>query len=210
MHVGIANPRWRGKTFPAFPAYAQPAIIRIWQETHGRITTLIARPHCHMRYSASLIYIGKVIENAIHIAYVWNIYKTVYFSNKNIHVLHNLNSRKSACHQNCGITPNIVVHNTVWSFFTKLKTGHKDILMHFLEWQVLNKIKLKCISKGLIDIMLDAVWQQAIFRTNVYRDIKNCMPLLWVKARYTDNGNILAYADTFIVLCTKNLMEMAF
>ena len=26
--------RWRGKTFPAFPAHAQPAILRIWQEAH--------------------------------------------------------------------------------------------------------------------------------------------------------------------------------
>ena len=34
MHVGIAN--WRGeKTFPAFPAHAQPSILRIWQEAHG-------------------------------------------------------------------------------------------------------------------------------------------------------------------------------
>ena len=29
MHVGIANPV-AGKTFPAFPAHAQPAILRIW------------------------------------------------------------------------------------------------------------------------------------------------------------------------------------
>ena len=27
--------QWRGKTFPAFPAHAQPAILRIWQEAHG-------------------------------------------------------------------------------------------------------------------------------------------------------------------------------
>ena len=27
--------QWRGKTFPAFPAHAQPAISRIWQEAHG-------------------------------------------------------------------------------------------------------------------------------------------------------------------------------
>ena len=31
MHVGIANPR---KTFPAFPAHAQPAILRISQEAN--------------------------------------------------------------------------------------------------------------------------------------------------------------------------------
>ena len=40
MHTRIAN--WRfllksvaGKTFPAFPAHAQPAILRIWHEAHG-------------------------------------------------------------------------------------------------------------------------------------------------------------------------------
>ena len=27
--------RRRGKTFPTFPAHAQPAILRIWQEAHG-------------------------------------------------------------------------------------------------------------------------------------------------------------------------------
>ena len=42
MHAGIAN--WRfpmksvaGKTFPAFPAHAQPAILHIWQEAHGHV-----------------------------------------------------------------------------------------------------------------------------------------------------------------------------
>ena len=29
--------RRRGKTFPAFPAHAQPAILRIWQEAHDAI-----------------------------------------------------------------------------------------------------------------------------------------------------------------------------
>ena len=29
--------RWRGKTFPAFPAHAQPAILRIWQEAHVKV-----------------------------------------------------------------------------------------------------------------------------------------------------------------------------
>ena len=28
--------RWRGKTFPAFPGHAQPAILRIWLEAHER------------------------------------------------------------------------------------------------------------------------------------------------------------------------------
>ena len=34
MHVEIANPGVSGKKFPAFPAHAQPAISRIWQEAH--------------------------------------------------------------------------------------------------------------------------------------------------------------------------------
>ena len=35
MHVGIADPRWLGKMFPAFPAHAHTAILRIWQEAHA-------------------------------------------------------------------------------------------------------------------------------------------------------------------------------
>ena len=31
---GFLLSRWRGETFPAFPAHAQPAILRIWQEVH--------------------------------------------------------------------------------------------------------------------------------------------------------------------------------
>ena len=34
MHVGIANTRCAGKMFPAFPADAQPAMLRIWQDAH--------------------------------------------------------------------------------------------------------------------------------------------------------------------------------
>ena len=41
MHYGTCRDACRdrqtavaGKTFPAFPAYAQPAILRIWQEAH--------------------------------------------------------------------------------------------------------------------------------------------------------------------------------
>ena len=41
MHAGIANKRFpfksvAGKTFPPFPAHAQPSILRIWQEAHAR------------------------------------------------------------------------------------------------------------------------------------------------------------------------------
>ena len=31
---GFLWSRWRGKTFPAFPAHAQPAVLRIWYEPH--------------------------------------------------------------------------------------------------------------------------------------------------------------------------------
>ena len=31
---GLLWSRWREKTFPAFPAHVQPAILRIWQEAH--------------------------------------------------------------------------------------------------------------------------------------------------------------------------------
>ena len=41
--------RWRGKTFPAFPAHAQPAILRIWQEAHmaplGQNTLISVMPY---------------------------------------------------------------------------------------------------------------------------------------------------------------------
>ena len=37
MHVGIANLRWMGETFPAFPAHAQPTILSNWQEVHGSV-----------------------------------------------------------------------------------------------------------------------------------------------------------------------------
>ena len=41
MHAGIAN-KWfslksvAGKTLPAFPAHAQPAILRIWKKAHSQ------------------------------------------------------------------------------------------------------------------------------------------------------------------------------
>ena len=42
IHVGIANQRWRGKHFPAFPAHGQPAILRIWQEVHTWLIMMAA------------------------------------------------------------------------------------------------------------------------------------------------------------------------
>ena len=35
IHVGIRPSAVAEKTFPAFPAHAQPAILRIGQEVHG-------------------------------------------------------------------------------------------------------------------------------------------------------------------------------
>ena len=36
---GFLWSRWRGKTFPAFAAHAQPAILRIWQEAHRNVNS---------------------------------------------------------------------------------------------------------------------------------------------------------------------------
>ena len=35
MDVGIAHPRWRGNV-PGILGHAQPAVLRVWQEAHGR------------------------------------------------------------------------------------------------------------------------------------------------------------------------------
>ena len=35
----VRKPAVAGKTFPAFPAHAQPAILRIWKEAHVCVTT---------------------------------------------------------------------------------------------------------------------------------------------------------------------------
>ena len=39
--------RRRGKTFPAFPAHAQPVFLRIWQEAHGEGDRLICQQRIH-------------------------------------------------------------------------------------------------------------------------------------------------------------------
>ena len=54
--------RRRGKTIPAFPAHAQPTILRIWQEAHGLALnrcqtidwTIAHRNHCCICVSMSL------------------------------------------------------------------------------------------------------------------------------------------------------------
>ena len=45
MQVGIANLQWRGKTFPAFPVYAQPVILRNWQEAHCNRYKMVTSSH---------------------------------------------------------------------------------------------------------------------------------------------------------------------
>ena len=66
MHVGIANPRWPGKTFPAFPAHAQPTILRIWQEAHCLMWHSNPKTHyfaciIHYRNNISRLYGGPPI-----------------------------------------------------------------------------------------------------------------------------------------------------
>ena len=39
-----------GKTFPAFPAHAQPAILRIWQVAHGRATCNSSGDDCFVKW----------------------------------------------------------------------------------------------------------------------------------------------------------------
>ena len=39
-----------GKTFPAFPAHAQPAILRIWQVAHGRATCNSSGDECFVKW----------------------------------------------------------------------------------------------------------------------------------------------------------------
>ena len=45
--------QWRGKTFPAFPAHAQPAILRIWQEAHGSVKSRPKRKKVFLQGSSS-------------------------------------------------------------------------------------------------------------------------------------------------------------
>ena len=57
IHVGIANPRWRGK-FPGIPA--QPSIWRIWQEAHAAGRG-VRRMRCQDVCSKSILYKAKII-----------------------------------------------------------------------------------------------------------------------------------------------------
>ena len=53
----------RGKTFPACPAHAQPAILRIWQEAHGNPITLFT-PYSQMS-PKSMVLVSTSIDNRI-------------------------------------------------------------------------------------------------------------------------------------------------
>ena len=52
--------RWWWETFPAFPAHAQPVILRIWQEAHASVIT------SHLKiFGTRLLYIhGHYLRNA--------------------------------------------------------------------------------------------------------------------------------------------------
>ena len=64
MHVRIANQRYAEKTFPAFLAHAQPAILRIWQEAHGVIT--------ETEGFVIHIYVTREMGAVIHDTYMWH------------------------------------------------------------------------------------------------------------------------------------------
>ena len=54
--------RWRGKTFPAFPAHAQPAILRIWQEAHGLRRCLVSRTGPNQYLNQGWLSVYKISE----------------------------------------------------------------------------------------------------------------------------------------------------
>ena len=56
-----------GKTFPAFPAYAQPAILRIWQEAHG----LPCQGHTLFLPSSSAGMLSRVFFRPITPSTIW-------------------------------------------------------------------------------------------------------------------------------------------
>ena len=68
MHVGIANPAVAGKTFPAFPAHAQPAILRIWQEAHGATNMDMVPDFASFYWSLMVVElsISSIIISMIH------------------------------------------------------------------------------------------------------------------------------------------------
>ena len=45
-----------GKTFPVFPAHAQPTLLRIWQEAHGSKATNHKRSHTYMWVTRTLTF----------------------------------------------------------------------------------------------------------------------------------------------------------
>ena len=59
--------RQPGKTFPAFPAHAQPAMLRIWQEAHVLL--------CHVMFHSVLAAGGKTY---IHLGMDKQFYPIIY------------------------------------------------------------------------------------------------------------------------------------
>ena len=65
--------RPRGKTFPAFPAHAQPAILRIWQEAHARLSPYYT---ILVNVSGWYIQLGKAWHIILTNIFEWILYKT--------------------------------------------------------------------------------------------------------------------------------------
>ena len=62
----------REKTFPAFPAHAQPAILRIWQEAHAGVHVPVNTRYTHDKdkraiQGAALI---KVRRSKAHLTFI--------------------------------------------------------------------------------------------------------------------------------------------
>ena len=64
MHVGIANLQWAGKTFPAFPAHAQPTILRISQEAMETVSALLSLRGEYQSQRGGLMFPLLLDENA--------------------------------------------------------------------------------------------------------------------------------------------------
>ena len=60
---GFLRNRRPGKTFPAFPAHAQPAILRIWQVAHVLMITSLALVQCQCNNHVNPTYLLSNMRN---------------------------------------------------------------------------------------------------------------------------------------------------